>query len=153
MAQVEELSYKNLEAITDLAMELWPDAKRNDELEFYFNAVMKPSYTAYLIKNEFEYFGFILLSLRTDYVEGTYCSPVCYIEGIYIKKSFRRCRLASELIQSAVRWGLINGCMEMASDTDIDNTLSIDFHKSLGFKEVNRVVCFSRQLSMLKDDS
>lgn len=145
-AQIEELSYQNLEAITDLATELWPDSKRNDELEFFFNAVKKMSLTAFLMKEGRKYIGFVMVGLRMDHVEGTSTSPVCYIEGIYVREKFRRTGIARELIERAGSWGRSKGCTEIASDTEIDNARSIDFHKAIGFKEANRVVCLSKKL-------
>jgi aminoglycoside 6'-N-acetyltransferase I len=35
---------------------------------------------------------------------------------------------------------------EFASDVDLENILSADFHTSLGFKEVNRVICYTKAL-------
>jgi aminoglycoside 6'-N-acetyltransferase I len=40
-----------------------------------------------------------------------------------------------------------NGYKELASDTEISNTQSIEIHKKLGFKETERVVCFLKKLT------
>ena len=34
--------------------------------------------------------GFINLAIRSDYVEGSKTSPVGYLEGIYVKKAYRK---------------------------------------------------------------
>jgi aminoglycoside 6'-N-acetyltransferase I len=34
----------------------------------------------------------------------------------------------------------------MASDAELNNSDSIGFHVSLGFREVNRIVCFTKSL-------
>ena len=46
------------------------------------------------------------------------------------------------LVECVEDWGKEKGCSEMASDCELDNYLSVDFHKALGFKEANRLVCF-----------
>jgi aminoglycoside 6'-N-acetyltransferase I len=38
------------------------------------------------------------------------------------------------------------GCVEMASDTQIDNGLSLRVHESLGFRVVERAILFHKSL-------
>ena len=90
--------------------------------------------------------GFISLSLRNDYVEGTESNPVGYIEGIYIKNEYRNRGIARELIEFAKEWSKDRGCREMASDCLLDNLDSLAFHTSVGFKEANRIICFTMKL-------
>ena len=92
------------------------------------------------------YVGFIYLALRHDFVEGTTSSPVAYIEGIFVEPDYRNRGLASLLVETAEDWGLRNGCKELGSDAELNNLDSIAFHKSAGFKEANRVVCFSKTI-------
>ena len=39
-----------------------------------------------------------------------------------------------------------HGLKEIASDTQLDNTVSIHAHTGLGYKEVERLVCFRKAL-------
>ncbi len=39
------------------------------------------------------------------------------------------------------------GCTEIASDAQIDNAISIELHKRMGYMEVERQVCFLKRLS------
>jgi aminoglycoside 6'-N-acetyltransferase I len=50
-------------------------------------------------------------------------------------------------VKAAEEWGRNMGCKEMASDTEITNQTSIAVHKAMKFNEVNRVVCFKKELS------
>ena len=89
--------------------------------------------------------GFIEVSLR-NYAEGCRTSPVPYIEGWYIDEDMRRRQLGSRLIQAAEDWARSNGFSEMASDTQLDNEVSQQAHRALGYEEVERIVCFRKEL-------
>jgi aminoglycoside 6'-N-acetyltransferase I len=99
--------------------------------------------------------GFIEVSLR-DYVEGCTTSPVAYIEGWYVDAESRRHRLGTRLVQAAEAWARHQGLKEIASDTQIENAVSIQAHKVLGYEEVERLVCFRKALDasgLLQDAS
>jgi aminoglycoside 6'-N-acetyltransferase I len=98
--------------------------------------------------------GFIEVSLR-NYAEGCQTSPVAYIEGWYVDEESRRRTLGTRLVQAAEAWAKRHGLKEIASDTQIDNTVSIQAHKVLGYEEVERIVCFRKALDAsgaLQDD-
>jgi aminoglycoside 6'-N-acetyltransferase I len=89
--------------------------------------------------------GFIEVSLRND-AEGCTISPVAYIEGWYVDEDICRHTLGRQLVQAAEEWARTRGLMEIASDTQIDNTVSIHAHTALGYAEVDRIVCFRTRL-------
>jgi aminoglycoside 6'-N-acetyltransferase I len=91
--------------------------------------------------------GFIEVSLR-NYAEGCTTSPVAYIEGWYIDEENRRRTLGSRLVQAAEAWARRQELQEIASDTQIDNTVSIHAHTALGYEEVERIVCFRKALDV-----
>lgn len=90
--------------------------------------------------------GAVLCGLRKDYVEGTESSPVGYLEGIYVKKEFRKKGIASMLVNACEKWAMEMGCKEFASDCELDNKESLEFHMAVGFNEANRIICFTKQL-------
>lgn len=90
--------------------------------------------------------GFAQCQLRHDYVEGTHGSPVGYLEGIYISEEYRRCGYALELLRACEQWAMEHGCTEFASDCELKNQTSYDFHMSVGFEEANRIICFTKKL-------
>jgi hypothetical protein len=58
-------------------------------------------------------------------------------------------------VQAAEAWARSQGLKEIASDTQLDNTVSIHAHKVLGYEEVERLVCFRKALDasgVLQDD-
>ena len=144
---VEEINANNIAPLTHLMIALWPECSFKEEYENCQQLINSATETCYLLKKEDEYIGFIQLGLRTDHVEGAEALPVAYVEGIYVKEEYRKQGLGEKLISLASEWALANGSKQLASDAEIDNQMSIDFHKRIGFKEVNRVVCFIKNIS------
>src|ERR1700754_4845562 len=124
---IEKMTSASLPHCIKLAMQLWPSATETELLEEY-TAMNEDRWATFLYKQGKEYIGFISVSLRHDYVEGSSSSPVAFIEGIYVDENFRRKGIAVELIKAAEQWGMEKGCVEMGSDTELHNQLSIDFH-------------------------
>lgn len=89
--------------------------------------------------------GFVEVGTR-PYAEGCDTSPVGYIEAWYVDEDLRRSGVGRELINAAENWARERGLTEMASDALIENEISIDVHKRLGYTEVERIVCFRRSL-------
>lgn len=88
--------------------------------------------------------GFAEISVRRDYVNGTQTSPVLYLEGIFVLPEYRGQGISGALGRAAEAWGARHGFREFASDSDIDNEVSIRAHLALGFEETDRVVCFRK---------
>jgi aminoglycoside 6'-N-acetyltransferase I len=90
--------------------------------------------------------GFIEISLR-NCAEGCISSPVPYIEGWYVAEVMRRQKQGSRLVQAAEEWARSRGFSEMASDTQLDNEVSQRAHQALGYREVERIVCYRKRLA------
>jgi len=81
-----------------------------------------------------------------DYVNGTGSSPVAFLEGLYVTPNFRRKGVARALVNCVVEWASAWGCLELASDSLLNNTAAHAAHRALGFEETERVVYFLRRL-------
>lgn len=77
--------------------------------------------------------GYIELSTRSDYVENSESSPVGYIESIFVQPQHRKAGLGRQMVEFAEQWCRDKGYTELGSDAVIDNTLSHQFHKGVGF--------------------
>jgi len=136
---IVSVTKENEKAWAELCVELWT--------ELTVDSVLRMSHEG-LFKNEFIYMednqpaAFLSLSLRSDYVEGTSSRLTGYIEGLYVKPEFRRRGIAEKMVKHARKWSEDFGCTELASDCNIDNEASQAFHKYIGFKETNRIVCY-----------
>ncbi len=90
--------------------------------------------------------GFVEASIRGDYVNGTQSSPAAFLEGVYVLPENRCQGIARSLVGAVSAWAVARGCREFASDAALENELSHDVHKSLGFEETERVVYFRKIL-------
>ncbi len=147
---MEIIEIKNDEHITELAKmftELWPECNYAEEVGNCEKIANSDRDVAFLsVNNQGAFTGFVYMSLRTDYVEGTTTTPVGYIEGIYVKEEFRRQGTARNLIKRAELWCRERGCRELASDTETHNESSQSFHRKMGFEEMNRIVCYKKSI-------
>ena len=91
--------------------------------------------------------GFAEVSLREDHVDGASISPVPYLEAWFVEASFRKQGVGQALIGAVERCATSRGYTELASDAEIENSLSIRLHKQLGFAEIDRNVTFLKMLT------
>lgn len=89
--------------------------------------------------------GFVEIGSR-PYAEGCETSPVAYLEGWYVDPEDRRAGLGARLVEAAETWALAHGFSEIASDTELDNDISLKAHLALGYEEVERQICFRKRL-------
>lgn len=123
-----------------LCHQLWPEHEL-DSLKAECDALLhNPKETAFLLSLDGAYVGFINLSIRADRVPGAIHSPVGYIEGIYVRPRHRHRGLAKKLVAHAMHWLVAHGCQEVASDAEIDNRVSQDWHEAIGFTKTRVLV-------------
>ncbi|NBF05376.1 GNAT family N-acetyltransferase [Pseudomonas sp. Fl5BN2] len=127
---------------------LWPDCPPDEHRAEIQQMLAEPQrYGCWLAFAESgEVIGLAEAALRHDYVNGTDSSPVVFLEGIYVAPEHRRRGVAQQLIEQVSQWGRQSGCVEIASDTGLDNLLSQNLHHALGFEETERVVYFKKRL-------
>ena len=90
--------------------------------------------------------GFIEVGQRSHADSCDPALPVGYVEGWFVVEGHRRSGIGKKLMAAAEDWARSQGCAEMASDTQIDNTLSQRVHQLLGFQIVERAVLFRKPL-------
>lgn len=145
--KVEYATMSNQEALVQLMHELWPDAPI-DELRMEVKlGILSKKMHYFLASSEKEVIGFCQLSFRHDYVPGATTSPTAYVEGLYVIETERDKGVASRLIEAASTFAARHGCIELASDTELENEDSQRFHEKIGFKEVERVITYMKKLS------
>jgi len=131
-----------------LRQALWPHASREAHLAEMSLLISNPGrhmqFIAYTPSRLAV--GFVEASLRSDYVNGTDGSPVAFLEGIYVVAEHRRQGIAARLVDAVAAWATSLGCWEFASDAPLENELSQEVHKALGFRETERVVFFRKVL-------
>ena len=143
---IQRATEHDTEVLAGLALLLWDNHDVAD-LREEFAEILKSEESAFSLAYEAGVpVGFAQCQLRHDYVEGTQTSPVGYLEGIFVRTEFRHRGLAKQLLGACENWAREKGCTEFASDCELGNDASLNFHLSMGFAEANRIVCFTKKL-------
>lgn len=136
----------DVERLANLAVLMWKRHTVQDLID-EFSKIMLKGNSQFFLKYEQDIpVGFAQCQLRNDYVEGTDTSPVGYLEGVFVKENYRHKGYAKELLSNCEKWAKMMGCVEFASDCEIDNDNSFKFHKAMNFTEANRIICFTKKL-------
>jgi aminoglycoside 6'-N-acetyltransferase I len=132
---------------------LWPEPSDAEQLGEMAEFVESPDRFAQFIARAADGRGIGLAeaSIRTDYVPGTESSPVGYLEGLYVEADQRRQGVARQLVDAVAAWAVAKGCVELASDTWLENVVSQAVHERLGFVETERAVFYCRSLAARED--
>ncbi|WP_025131151.1 aminoglycoside 6'-N-acetyltransferase [Pseudomonas sp. PH1b] len=148
MISIQPGSPANTGGWLQLRQALWPDCPPDEHQAEIRQMLAEPQrYGCWLAHAENgEAVGLAEAALRHDYVNGTDSSPVVFLEGIFVLPGYRRQGIAQHLIEQVASWGQQHGCVEMASDTSLDNLVSQSLHQALGFVETERVVYFKKRL-------
>ena len=141
---IKQAEIKDLPMITELACKLWPDNTAEEMCAEMGEILAKTDSAFFLAYVEDVPIGFAQCQLRYDYVEGTDSSPVGYLEGIYVASEYRKHGIARELLAACETWAKSKDCTEFASDCELENVQSLQFHLKVGFEEANRIVCFTK---------
>ena len=125
---------------------LWPNAPL-EYLDFDLDDLLADSDAGIFVASNADGkpLAFIEASLR-DYGEGCETSPVGYIEAWYVDHHLRGQKLGKEMVRVAEEWAREKGCTEMASDTWLENEVSITAHLKMGYEEAERLVHFVKKL-------
>jgi len=131
---------------------LWPDASADEhrvEIELLLATGMCGTLPAVLfvaLNDEQHAIGFLQVGLRSHADGCDPSHPVGFVEGWFVHESFRRRGAGTAMMHEAEEWARHLGCKEMASDTWIDETISLDAHEGVGFEVVDRCIHFRKQL-------
>src|SRR5215510_10217584 len=125
---------------------LWPEAPL-EYLSFDLDELLANPDAAIFVASDShgKLIGFVEAGLRA-YAEGCETSPVGYIEAWYVDPHVRGQKLGRDMLYTAEQWAREKGCTEMASDTWLENDVSIAAHLKLGYWEVERLVHFVKRL-------
>jgi aminoglycoside 6'-N-acetyltransferase I len=109
--------------------------------------LLKSDGAVFLAENaQAQVIGFAEVSLRHDHVDGATISPVPYLEAWFVQEPFRGQGIGRLLLDAVEVWASSRGYTELASDAELQNTLSIHLHHHLGFTEIDRNVTFLKTL-------
>lgn len=142
---IRKATLDETEIVARLAIQMW-DSNTIEDLKYDFDNYLKDGGAVFLAWHKDVAIGFAQCGLRHDYVEGTESSPVGYLEGIFVTENARRQGVAKELLGACQDYAKEMGCTEFASDCELNNEESLQFHLRMGFEEANRIICFTKKL-------
>jgi aminoglycoside 6'-N-acetyltransferase I len=131
---------------------LWPDASIEDHRKEVDAVLRSGRYgtlpMAVLVSYEEDgtLTGFLEVGLRSHADGCDTAQPVGFVEGWFVHEAFRKQGTGKVLMRAAEDWARQQGCLEMASDTWIDDQRSQSAHGALGFEVVDRCVHFRKLL-------
>ncbi|WP_051318281.1 GNAT family N-acetyltransferase [Cohnella thermotolerans] len=136
-----------LDELTELALALWPEKAPGAMKKAAAEWLASDKWKGFLAVQDGRCVGFALLSIRTDYVEGSDGDgPVGYVEGVYVSPECRRQGISRALLDAGERWARVKGCKQMGSDLYVGNEDSYAFHLGVGCREAGRIVCMIKDL-------
>jgi len=143
--QIRKATAKDITAWVNLRIQLWPKADP-DELRTEADKLLDDSnWAIFLAGFEGEAVGFIECSIR-DKAPACETERIGYIEGWYVVPAFRQKGVGRRLVERGEQWARDMGCVEMASDTTSNYSVSPAAHKSLGYQEVKRKFYYRKSL-------
>lgn len=81
-----------------------------------------------------------------NYAEGSPQIRGAYVEDLWVEPDFRGRGVARALLAAVEHWARAEGLQWLGSDTAPDNLASIDWHRAVGFVEIERLVVFGKVL-------
>ncbi len=137
---------QDINILVNMAVQLYENSTKKELQEEFCEDILSDNVNFFLKYENNLPVGFAQVNLRFDYVEGSATSPVGYLEGIWIQESFRGKGYAKELLQECEKWAKSKNCKEFASDCELSNKNSHNFHKAMNFKEANKIICFIKNI-------
>jgi len=125
---------------------LWPDVETPDLLHEIERIEADPMTPVFVLERPDGSLGGFLEASTRKYADGCETAPVGYIEGWFIDEDLRGQGFGKELVRTAEDWARSLGLAEMASDTWLDNDVSIKAHLAMGYEEVERLIHFAKTL-------
>lgn len=151
---VRQARISDRDEIAKMCTLLWPETSVEEncqELDLLMNSGMSGTLPARIFvscdsDNKEALTGFLQAGLRSHADGCDIAQPVGFVEGWFVYEPLRKRGIGKALMQAAEDWSRGHGCIEMASDTWIDHTLSQKAHQALGFEVVDRCVHFRKPL-------
>lgn len=144
---VRRLEEKDIGQWSKLRQHLW-DGLLDEENNLEITGIYENSDTQLVLvaeSKEGKLIGFLEASIR-PFVEDCQSEYVGYLEGWWIEPDYRRNGIGRKLVDKAELWAKSKGCVEMASDSEIGNDLSLKAHVRLGYQETSRLVHLRKEL-------
>jgi aminoglycoside 6'-N-acetyltransferase I len=151
-SRVRQAQSSDLNAIAKMCELLWPEAPmavHREEIGVVVSSGMSGTLPGAILVSydgDDALTGFLQVGLRSHADGCDIVRPVGFVEGWFVHESFRNRGVGRELMRAAEQWARMQGCLEIASDTWVDDERSQRAHEALGFEVVDRCVHFRKRL-------
>ncbi len=151
-SRVRRAKHSDRNELANLRASLWPEASVAEhlkELEEILSKGTNGTLPMTILVSDDDagaLTGFIEVGMRSHADGCDTRRPVGYVEGWFVRDSFRNRGVGRDLMRGAEQWARAQGCLEMASDALIDNEGSQRAHRAMGFEVVDRCVHFRKLL-------
>lgn len=122
-------------AVLEMRRLLWPDDDRTDD----------PGEQVLVWEQDGVLVGFVIYSVRA-WADGCTERPVPYVEGWFVREELRRRGIGRALVSAVEEIARARGFRELGSDAELDNAVSLEAHRRLGFEPTERVQFFRKSL-------
>jgi aminoglycoside 6'-N-acetyltransferase I len=142
----------DLDAIASMSVRLWPESPAHEHREevralLAGEPLSTMPLTMFVAEDEARVIGFIEVGLRSHADGCDPRQPCGFVEGWFVEPEHRRRGVGRRLIEHAESWARRQGCIELASDTWLDNAASQNAHAALGFEVVDRCVNYRKPIA------
>jgi aminoglycoside 6'-N-acetyltransferase I len=140
------------EQLSRMRQELWPQLSVDEdrqELDAALSGASNSTMPLSILVAETDsgdLIGFLEVGLRSHADGCDTRIPVGFVEGWLVSEHHRMKGVGAKLLAAAEDWARSHGCIEMASDTWLDNEPSQHVHEALGFEVVDRCVHYRKAL-------
>ena len=146
MISITEATEKDLDQLGTLSKLLWTNETIEGLTITFKETLYRPHEVTFVAKADHKAVGLSIFSIRSEYVEGAQGTPTGYLEAIVVDEAHSSKGIAQLLLEKGTEWCKTRGCTQLGSDVEIDNSISQSFHLKQGFHEVNRLVCYIKQI-------
>jgi aminoglycoside 6'-N-acetyltransferase I len=122
----------------EMRFNLWPHCSKDEHLK-EINECLNNflNYPVFVVEKNNDIIGFVEASIH-DHAPGCHTTPIGFIEGWYVEPNYRNSGIGKKLIEAVEKWSLSKGFSEVASDAELDNSISILAHQKMGYKIVGK---------------
>jgi aminoglycoside 6'-N-acetyltransferase I len=146
MVKIHKANIADVKAVTDILVKLYDSHDYDELFEENRHHLTNDTQIILLAYDGSTLIGAAHAAIRWEYVEGFDDSPVGYLEGIYTEPEYRYRGVARRLVAECEQWAFEHECSGFASDCELDNSDSLKFHISIGFRETSRNIHFIKEL-------
>jgi aminoglycoside 6'-N-acetyltransferase I len=148
---IRPIQRADLDRVAHLCAALWPDGPP-EEHRLEMTAILEgraagPYPSLVLVADAGpDVVGFLEVGMRSHADGCDSARPVGFLEGWYVEAEWRGQGIGRRLVEAAEEWARQQGCIEMGSDTWLDDLGSQKAHAALGYEEVDRCVNYRKLL-------